>query len=172
MTIENKKVVSVNYTLTSKQDPKESESIVEKTTPGEPFVFLFGSGGLIAGFENNLRGKKKGETFDFHIKPEDAYGALDPSYVITIPIEAFKNDKGEIDRAALKVGEVLPMMDNQGNHLQGTVKEVKLDSVVMDFNHPLAGHELHFIGEILDIREASEEELAHGHVHGPGGHHH
>ncbi|HEY6161907.1 MAG TPA: peptidylprolyl isomerase, partial [Bacteroidia bacterium] len=67
---------------------------------------------------------------------------------------------------------VLPMVDNKGNHLQGKVTEISLTEVKMDFNHPMAGKDLHFTGEVLEVRDATQEELAHGHVHGPGGHHH
>lgn len=172
MTIEKDKVVSVSYTLSSRRTKSEAENIVERTEDGHPFTFLFGHGGIIEGFETNLKGKKVGDTFDFHIEPADAYGEFDEKYLIPVPIEAFKNESGEVDRSVLTVGKTLPMMDNHGNHLQGIIKEIKLESVTMDFNHPMAGLELHFIGEVLEIRAASAEELDHGHVHGPGGHHH
>lgn len=172
MIIEKDKVVSVSYTLSSRTGKEEAENIVERTEEGNPFVFLFGHGGIIEGFELNLKGKKVGDTFDFHIEPANAYGEFNEKYVIPVPIEAFKNEKGELDRTVLAVGKTLPMMDNHGNHLHGIIKEVKLDTVTMDFNHPMAGQELHFIGEVLEIRVASPEELDHGHVHGPGGHHH
>ena len=172
MMIEKDKVVSVNYTLTSRKSKTDTENIVERTEAGNPFTFLFGHGGIIEGFEVNLKGKKTGDTFDFHIEPANAYGEFNEKYVIPVPIDAFKGEKGEVDRTVLTLGKTLPMMDNQGNQLHGIIKEVKLETVVMDFNHPMAGHELHFIGEILEIRSASAEELDHGHVHGPGGHHH
>lgn len=78
----------------------------------------------------------------------------------------------ELDTEMVAAGNFLPMVDDQGNQMQGLVVEVGSDFVVMDFNHPLAGKDLHFVGSVLEIREASAEEIAHGHVHGPGGHHH
>jgi FKBP-type peptidyl-prolyl cis-trans isomerase SlyD len=72
----------------------------------------------------------------------------------------------------VKVGNVLPMTDSDGNQMRGSVQEITGEHVRMDFNHPLAGQDLHFAGEVLEIRDATKEELSHGHVHGPGGHHH
>ena len=72
----------------------------------------------------------------------------------------------------LKIGNVIPMQDQNGNPLRGTVKEIADTTVKMDFNHTLAGQELHFTGQIVDLREGTEEEISHGHVHGPGGHQH
>jgi FKBP-type peptidyl-prolyl cis-trans isomerase SlyD len=170
MIIENKKVVSVNYHLTVKEN--NQEVLVEKTDAEHPFVFLFGAGGLLEAFENNLKGKKVGDSFDFNIDAENGYGLVDEDSIVTIPIEAFKAEDGTIDEETVKVGNTLPMTDNEGNRLQGVVDEITDVHVRMDFNHPLAGEDLHFKGIVLDIRDASEEELAHGHVHGPHGHHH
>ena len=77
-----------------------------------------------------------------------------------------------MDEENVKVGVTLPMVDNEGNRLYGKVQEITAEYVKMDFNHPLAGQDLHFKGEVLEIREATEEELAHGHAHGPHDHHH
>ncbi len=172
MVIENKKVVSVKYTLFTPSKILGEESQVEKADENHPLVWLYGTGGMIEDFEANLKGKKAGDTFDFHIKSENAYGKQDPTYIVTIPLDAFRGKDGAIDTNMVKVGNTLPMVDNNGNHLQGTVIEVSLTDVKMDFNHPMAGKDLHFIGEVLEVRNATEEELAHGHVHGPGGHHH
>ena len=172
MTIEKNKVVSVNYNLTSKKPGETQEQFIEKTDSTNPFVFLYGVGGLIAGFEANLIGKKVGDAFDFHIASADAYGDRNVENVATIPITAFHDEKGKLDHDMVKVGNVLPMTDHEGNRMQGTVEEITADHVRMDFNHPLAGHELHFQGTVTEVREATAEELAHGHVHGQGGHHH
>jgi FKBP-type peptidyl-prolyl cis-trans isomerase SlyD len=80
--------------------------------------------------------------------------------------------EGKIEDDLLKIGNAIPMQNNQGQALSGIVKEIKEDKVLMDFNHPLADVNLFFTGEILDVRDATKEELEHGHVHGPGGHHH
>jgi FKBP-type peptidyl-prolyl cis-trans isomerase SlyD len=91
--------------------------------------------------------------------------------VVDIPKQVFEVD-GQIDEEMLQEGNFLPMADNQGNHMQGKVVEIGADTVKMDFNHPLAGMVMHFDGKVADVRDATQEELAHGHVHGEGGHHH
>ena len=170
MNIENKKVVSVNYHLTVKE--KELEKLVEKTDKNNPFVFLFGEGGLLEAFESNLKGKKVGDTFDFFIDYENGYGPREEEHLVKIPLEAFKAEDGTLDDSSIQVGKTLPMVDNEGHKLQGIVKEITSEYVKMDFNHPLAGQNLHFVGEVLEVRNATAEELSHGHVHGAGGHHH
>lgn len=172
MIIENQKVVSLNYNLTVKDKKGGNEVLVEQTEAENPFVFLFGSGGLLEAFENNLKGKKVADTFDFIIDYESGYGSRDETHVVNIPVQAFVAEDGSFDKEMIKVGNVVPMIDNEGHHLQGTVEEVTETFVRMDFNHPLAGQDLHFVGSVLEIRNATSEELQHGHVHGPGGHHH
>jgi FKBP-type peptidyl-prolyl cis-trans isomerase SlyD len=172
MIVENKKVVSVNYHLTVKDEKNGGETLVEKTDAANPFVFLYGAGGLLEEFENNLKGKKVGDSFDFYITAENGYGTRNDDHIVNIPVEAFKGEDGELDAEMVAVGNVLPMVDRDGNRLQGTVQEITDTYVRMDFNHPLAGQDLHFKGEVVEIREATEEEMSHGHVHGPGGHHH
>ena len=172
MNIDNKKVVSVTYTLFTPHKITDEETMVEKADKDNPLTWLFGTGSMIDDFEKNLKGKKAGDTFDFRIKAENAYGMQDPSYIVSVPLDAFRNKEGAIDSEMVKVGNTLPMTDNHGNHLQGKIIEVSLTDVKMDFNHPMAGKDLHFIGEVIEVRDASAEEIAHGHVHGPGGHHH
>jgi FKBP-type peptidyl-prolyl cis-trans isomerase SlyD len=170
MKIDKNKVVTLNYHLTSSEG-NEPEELVEQTSAEHPFVFLYGTGSVLADFETNLNGKSKGDKFDFRIKCDNAYGAHDPEYIATIPKTAFMVE-GKFDAERVRVGEELPMMDAEGNQLFGFVLEVGEENVSMDFNHPLAGHDLHFSGEVMDVREATAEEISHGHVHGPGGHHH
>ena len=170
MIIENRTVVTVNYRLTVRENEREVE--VEKTDPAQPFVFLFGVSKLLPDFEKNLAGKSPGDTFDFVISAENGYGKRDDKNVIHIPIETFADESGDTDPEMLEIGKVLPMMDNAGNKYHGKIMEVNDEDVLMDFNHPLADRELHFSGEVADVRLATLEELQHGHVHGPGGHHH
>ncbi len=172
MNIDNKTVVSVDYHLTARENSGAVEELVEKTDSSHPFVFLFGSGNLLELFEKNLKGKKKGDKFDFYIDAANGYGVRDEEYVANIPLDSFKGKDGELDEEMIQVGNSLPMVDNQGNRLEGEIIDITSEFVRMDFNHPLAGMELHFVGEVLDVRAASAEEIAHGHVHGPGGHHH
>lgn len=164
-------VVAVTYKLNSHPEGGE-EKFVEEADHSNPLVFLFGVGGMIPGFESSLNGLKTGDKFDFKIKPEDAYGEKHPDNIIELPVEAFKNEKGEVQRDLLKVGNIIPMQDNEGHHMRGIVTKVGINEVTMDFNHPLAGHHLRFEGEVISVRSATPDELAHGHVHGPGGHHH
>jgi FKBP-type peptidyl-prolyl cis-trans isomerase SlyD len=172
MTIANNKVVSVNYKLTVSDNNFQSEDLVEETSAENPFTFLFGSGGLLEEFESNLNGLAAGASFDFKISASNGYGHASQENVVRIPIQAFVAPGEELDTEMVAEGNFLPMVDDQGNHMQGLVVEVGADFVVMDFNHPLAGKDLHFVGSVLEIREASADEIAHGHVHGPGGHHH
>lgn len=172
MTIENKKVVSVSYSLSSPDKASGKEEFVEKADKTSPLVWLYGTGSMIPDFETNLKGKKKGDSFDFHIKAENAYGLHDVNFIIDIPLDAFRGADGAIEPGLLEKGNILPMTDNQGNQMQGKVVEVSIASAKLDFNHPMAGKDLHFTGEVVEVRDASAEEIAHGHVHGPGGHHH
>jgi FKBP-type peptidyl-prolyl cis-trans isomerase SlyD len=172
MIIDDKMVVSVNYRLTVSSDGSIQEELVEETNAEQPFVFLFGVGGLLEEFENNLRGLKSGDAFDFVIKSENGYGVNDDENLVRIPMAAFVAEGEELDTEMVSPGNFLPMVDDQGNQMQGLVLEVTEDHIVMDFNHPLAGKDLHFSGTVNEIRSASAEELSHGHVHGAGGHQH
>lgn len=168
MKIENNTVVSVNYLL-AKKDTGEK---IEETSTQHPFVFIFGNGGLLEDFESNLLNKKAGDSFDFFIDHKRGYGVRDEQHIVMIPIDSFMGDDGKFDSENVKLGVTLPMVDNEGNRLYGTVVEITAEYVKMDFNHPLAGQDLHFKGEVLEVRAASQEELDHGHVHGEHGHHH
>lgn len=170
MTIAEDKVVSVNYYLTGSKAGL-AEELIEQTNDEHPFVFLFGFGGVLPDFESNLSGKKKGDKFDFRVSAENGYGKHDKNYIIKLDRNIFVVD-GKFDDARVKVGQDVEMNDADGNLLIGRVLSISDNDVEMDFNHPLADYELHFIGEVLDVRAATEDELAHGHVHGPHGHHH
>ena len=172
MTIDKHKVVSVSYTLFIADDEEKGEEIAEKTKDNEPFVFLFGTNSVIEDFETNLHGKSVGDTFDFRVESARGYGDYDDTALVELPLEAFKGEDGKIDYDMLEVGNELPMTDADGNRLIGIVAELNEKIVVMDFNHPMAGEDLHFLGKVLAVRDATEEELSHGHVHGEGGHHH
>jgi FKBP-type peptidyl-prolyl cis-trans isomerase SlyD len=169
MQVEKSMVVSVNYRLTISDNDFATEDLVEETESQRPFVFIHGSGGLLEEFEQNLQGLKSGEAFDFIIKSQNGYGELSDDNVAKIPMEAFVADGEELDTEIVCVGNFIPMTDSEGNQLQGLVVAVADEYVVMDFNHPLAGKDLHFQGTIAGVRAASAQELAHGHVHGEGG---
>ena len=163
MQVSKNKVVTVTYSLSSNL-PGDSQKHVETADNAHPLSFIFGLGMMIPGFEKGLEGKSPGEKFKFSIESSDAYGDFDDQAIAKLPIEIFKVD-GVVDFNLLKVGNILPLNDDQGNVLNGMVKSYDDNSVTMDFNHPLAGHQLHFTGEIVKIREASPEEISHGHVH-------
>lgn len=168
MTIGDNKVVSLTYIL---KEANEDGPVIQEVTEDRPFVYLIGQGGLLPAFLTNIQGLKKGEEFDFVLQKEDAYGLPSEDRVLELDKKIFEIE-GKVDEEMLKVGEMIPMEDQQGNPLNGIVSEVKENSVIMDFNHPLAGMDLHFQGKVIDVRDATEEELEHGHAHGPGGHEH
>lgn len=170
MKIEQNKVVTLAYELHS-TDERKQKVLIEKTDSTNPFVFIFGTGNLIPSFEENVSGLSVGEKFAFSIEPEEGYGTVDKDAIVDIPIDVFKQD-GIIMMDILKIGSMLPMSDNEGNRMDGKIIAVTGEAVTLDFNHPLAGRPLHFSGEVVDVRDASPEELDHGHVHGAGGHHH
>ncbi len=122
-------------------------------------------------FEQNLDGLVKGDTYEFTINSEEGYGVRNDEAIVELSKEIFVVD-GSIREDLLIVGNIIPLQDQEGNPMNGVVKEVKEEHVVIDFNHPMAGKTLFFSGSVLDVREASAEEIEHGHVHGPGGHNH
>lgn len=168
MQIATNKVVSLKYKLSNAQTGEQ----IEETNETNPLVFLYGVGSLIPDFEYNLSEKSVGDTFDFHIIASNAYGEHDPQHIAMIPANIFHDENGNFDEVMFQVGSMIPMSDNEGNHMTGKIMEVNEEHVKMDFNHPLAGTDLHFSGVILDVREATTEEIAHGHVHGEHGHQH
>lgn len=168
MTIQEKMVVSLNYKLSNHKTGEK----IEETTSENPMVFLYGVGGIIPQFEENISGKVVGDSFEFHIEAANAYGMADQDQIAMIPLDVFRDEAGNFDAEYFVAGAMIPMSDSEGNQLRGTILEVTPEMIKMDFNHPLAGTDLHFVGTIIDIRPATEDELAHGHVHGPGGHHH
>ncbi len=169
MKIAPSKVVSVHYTLTEKTaDGKQ----IESTRGGEPLVWLYGVGQMIPDFEKNLAGKTAGDAFAFGIDAANGYGEFDPEALAEVPMEVFAIENGKVPEGLLTIGRVLPMQDNHGHAMQGTIVSVGFDSVKIDFNHPMAGVDLFFTGTVEAVRDAEASELAHGPVHGPGGHHH
>ncbi|MBC8110599.1 MAG: peptidylprolyl isomerase [Verrucomicrobia bacterium] len=168
MTIQDNKVVSLTYELEVDDLETGNRMVADKSEEDHPLVFLFGQGQLLPLFEQNIKGMKIGDTFAFSVPAVEGYGDYDDSAMVEMAIETFQVD-GEIDNEMLQIGNVLPMMDNEGNRLDGRIVEMDEKSVTMDFNHPLAGYDLHFKGTVTGLRDASAEELAHGHVHGDGG---
>ena len=163
MEIGKNKVVLLSYEL-----KVSTGEVVDEASTTDPFAFIHGIGQTLEAFDKNLLGLKIGDTFKFELEAEDAYGLVVEENIVTIPQDAFK---GMPDHELVE-GAELPMQDNQGNRFYGTVLEINNGQVLMDFNHPLAGEKLFFSGKVVGVREASADEISHGHVHGPGGHHH
>lgn len=170
MKIEQNKVVTLTYELRI-LDENGEQSLIETATEEQPMVFIYGMSGLPDQFEDSLQGLDKGESFDFKLATEDGYGEYNEEAVVELPKNVFEVD-GSVPSDMLEEGNYIPMADSEGNQLQGRVQEVGEETVTMDFNHPLAGKELFFKGKVEDVRDATPEELDHGHVHGAGGHHH
>ncbi len=169
MKIQQNKVVSLNYKLSN----HNTGETIEETNTENPMVFLYGVGSIIPEFEENIFEKQVGDQFDFSILAANAYGTASEDQIANIPLAVFTGEEGkELDREIFFEGALIPMSDSEGNHLRGKIKEITAEDIIMDFNHPLADIDLHFSGEILAIREATADEIAHGHVHGEGGVHH
>lgn len=155
MTIGKDKFVAVTYEL---KTDLEGE-LIEKATEETPLTFIAGAGQMLPRFEANLEGLKKGDSFEFKIETEEAYGAASEEAVVELPKNIFEID-GKVDTEVIKEGNVVPMQDSSGRKMNGLVLEVTETTIKMDFNHPLAGDDLFFKGEVIEVRDASAEELA------------
>ncbi len=164
MIADKNNVISIVYELRS--GSKDGE-VVESLNSSNPLTFLFGTGGLLPKFEEKLTGLSSGDNFEFLLRSEDAYGPVVENAIVNVPQTVFEVD-GKLDENLMKVGNMVPMMDTEGRRLNGKVMAIEGDAVQMDFNHPMAGNDLYFKGEVTDIRIATEEELSHGHIHGSG----
>jgi FKBP-type peptidyl-prolyl cis-trans isomerase SlyD len=160
MQIAQDSVVSIHYTLTN-----DAGEVLDSSSGGDALAYLQGHGNLIPGLERELQGKKAGDKLKVRIAPVDGYGEQDDALIQEVPRTAFGNN------ADLQVGMQFHAHSNQGDRTV-TITKVAPDTVTVDGNHPLAGQHLTFEVEITEVRVATEEELSHGHVHGPGGHHH
>ncbi len=168
MVIENNKVVLCHYTL---REGDAAGQLIESTEGGEPLGYIHGVGMMIPLFEQNLMGKKAGEEFAFGIAAADAYGEYDDEALAEIPKAAFNLEGVNPDDVFVE-GEVLPLQDENGQAMQGIIVDVSETTVKIDFNHPMAGVNLYFIGHVDTVRDATAVELEHGHVHGAGGQNH
>lgn len=157
MKITANKFVAVTYDLNVGEG--EERELMERATPETPLKFIFGTGMMLPAFEDALKGLEPGDKFDFTIAAPDAYGEYIEEHVLELPKNIFEVD-GKFDSEMIKEGNTVPMMDSNGNRMNGSVMEVKDDIVVMDFNHPLAGETLNFTGEVLDVHEPTAEEVA------------
>ena len=150
--------------------------IVDQTTKERPLDYIHGTGGLLPKLEAHIEGMEPGSTFEITLSPADGYGEVNPDMIIDLPKSAFEVN-GEVREVLLVPGNTIPMLNSMGGVIPGVVLEVSEDSVKMDLNHQMAGKTLHFTGEILTVREATEKELTEGlhgefvHSCGCGGYH-
>ena len=138
--------------------------VVDKTTKEKPLDYIHGTGSLLPKLEAHIEGMEPGATFDVTLSPADGYGEVEPERIIDLPKAAFEVN-GEVREDLLVPGNTIPMMNSMGGVIPGVVLEVTEDTVKMDLNHQMAGKTLHFKGEILTVREATEKELTEG-LHG------
>ena len=162
MIIQDQKIVSIHYTLTG----AGGEVLDSSRERGQPMSYLHGAGNIIPGLEQALEGRANGEQFTVTVAPGDAYGERRDANVQRLPLKRLG-----VTAEKLRPGMILNLQTNQGP-AQVTVLKVGRFNVDVDANHPLAGQALTFDVEIVDIRDASEDEQQHGHAHGPGGHAH
>ncbi|EKF73201.1 peptidyl-prolyl cis-trans isomerase [Alcanivorax hongdengensis A-11-3] len=161
MAIENGKVVTLHYTLYDATDASQ----IEDSRDGEPMAYLHGANNIIAGLEKALAGKEEGEQVDVTLEPADAYGEYNPELFQRISRKYLKH------AGKLMPGKTVTVSTDEGPRMV-TVLKIGLKTVDIDANHPLAGKSLRFVLDITEVRDATDEEKAHKHAHGPGGHHH
>lgn len=158
MKVAKDKVVAIDYTLTVQGD------LVDTTDGSEPLEYLHGHGNIVVGLENALTGLSKGDSVNVRVEPEEGYGEYDEDGEDTYPRGEFPPD--------VEVGDTYLGVAEDGEELPLNVVAVDDENVTVNYNHPLAGKVLEFNVTVRDVREASREELEHGHVHGPEGHEH
>ncbi len=156
MTIADKKAVTINYTL------KDDNDVVIDTSNDSSFTYLHGANNIIPGLENELTGKKAGDKFSVVIKPEDAYGEYNDQLTQVVDKAAFGEQQD------IEPGMQFHAQGDNGQMVVITVSKVDGDQITIDGNHPLSGVTLHYDVEVMDVRDATADELAHGHIHQHG----
>lgn len=160
MQIAERTVASFHYTLTN-----DAGEVIDSSSGREPLTYLHGAGNIVPGLEKEMLGRQAGDTFNVVVSAEDGYCEPNPALTNVVPKAAFQG----VD--TLEVGMEFQAQTPQGP-LSVVIAKIDGDDVTVDGNHPLAGKTLHFAIEVTDVRDASLEELTHGHAHGAGGHHH
>lgn len=162
MKIAQNTVVEFSYEL------EVDGKIVDHTTAEKPLDYIHGTNSLLPKLEAHIEGMEPGDKFEITLSPADGYGESDPNRIIDLPKSAFEVE-GQVRKDLLVPGNVIPMLNGMGGVVPGVVLEVSADSVKMDLNHQMAGKTLHFTGEIISVREATEKELTEG-LHGEFAH--
>lgn len=161
MLIAANKAVSIDYTLTN-----DAGEVIDSSAGGAPLAYLQGAGNIIVGLEKALEGKQAGDELTVSVEPQEAYGEYSAELVATLGRDMFEGVE------EMEVGMQFHASAPDGGMQIVTVRAIEGDDVIVDGNHPLAGQRLTFAVKIVSVRDASAEELAHGHIHGEGGHHH
>lgn len=154
-------VVSFHYTLKDK-----GGQVLDSSQGAEPLVYLHGYSQIVRGLEAALLGKTAGSSFEVEVGPTDGYGERREEMVITLP-----RSQGNLP-PDIQVGYVVELVSEQGDEIPARVTNLTDSDITLDANHPLAGETLYFSIQLTNVRKATQEEVSHGHVHGPGGHHH
>jgi len=149
-------MVTLTYDL--KIDDENGE-MVEQATETQPLQFLFGAGSMLPKFEQQLAGLREGDPFTIKLATNDAYGDVNEEAIVELPKHVFLVN-GKFDDELVQLGNSVPMMSSNGQRLNGLVVDIADEAVTMDFNHPLAGEDLFFAGKVIEVREASDEEVA------------
>ncbi len=165
MQIDKNSVVSFHYTVVTSEG-----DAVDKSEPNEPLVYLHGHGHIVPGLESQMAGKNSGDKFVAEVAAKDAYGEHDKELDLQVPLEVFPANVQSQIQPGFRFRAEHPTL--QGNEVTFTVHQVEGPHAYVSGNHPLAGKNLKFDIEVVEVREATAEEIAHGHAHGPGGHHH
>ena len=164
MEITRNRMVTLTYDL--RLDDQNGD-MIEQANADRPLRFIYGAGQMLPKFEAQLAGLKQGQPFEISLTKYDAYGEVNDDAIVELPRQVFMVD-GNFDDEMVKIGNNVPMMTGDGQRMNGIVLEVSEQAVKMDFNHPLAGEDLHFQGEILEVRDATDEEIAALFSHGCG----
>ncbi|MBL9076520.1 MAG: peptidylprolyl isomerase [Planctomycetes bacterium] len=154
-------VVTIHYRLTL-----DDGSIADESFGKEPLIYLHGARNIVPGLERQLTGRKIGDTCDVVVPPVEGYGEYDPAAEQSVPRTAFPPN------VELQVGMSFQTRGRNGQPMPVWIRKMEAEQVVVTANHPMAGQQLNFKIEVVDVRRATPEEKKHGHVHGPGGHHH
>ncbi len=154
-------VVTIEYTLTD-----DAGNVIDSSKGGDPLAYIHGIGNIIPGLEAALEGKRAGDALKVAVAPAEGYGERDDSMMQAVPRQMFENPD------EIQAGMQFHTMTEDGHTMVVTVVEITPETITVDANHPLAGQNLNFDVTIVEVREATAEELDHGHVHGAGGHHH
>lgn len=158
MAIQQDSFVACSYDLYAGEGTEKM--LIEQATPEAPLQYIQGGGLMLPAFEENLQGLSAGDSFDFILSAQNAYGEYNKDYVVTLEKNIFTGDDGKFDRERVVEGRTIPMLDSEGNRLMGLVQEITETHVVVDFNHPMAGENLHFVGRVLTEHPATDEERA------------